>query len=119
MQLARRTACTIVLVAASLALVACGDDSSDADETAAADGAIVVEQGTIANVGAYRVGVVSVDADNQSAFVSILRADGEKERDAELVVGTPLELPEGTLDLLEATEGGDQRDTIRVHFTAN
>jgi hypothetical protein len=57
-----------------------------------------------------------VDADNESAFVSILRADGEKERDATLVVGTPLELPGGVLELLEATEGGDQRDTIRLRF---
>ncbi len=106
----------------ALALVAtasaCGDDDDDGSATATPnDGATVVEQGTVANLGNYRVGVVSVDVENRSAFVSILRAEGEKEQETTLVVGTPLELPDGTLELLAAEEGGDERDTIRLRFT--
>jgi len=110
----------LALVAA--ALVACGDDDGagkDATPTPN-DGANVIEQSTVGNVGPYRIGVGRVDADQHSAVISIMSASGEKVRDATLKVGEPLDLADGALELLATTEGkGDDRDAIRIRFTAH
>ena len=100
--------------------VACGDDD-DSDATPTPDdGATVVEQGTVANLGPYRIGVYRVDADQQSALVSITRVEGEKVGDSTLVIGTPHHLPDGVLELLATTDGDDDdRDTIRLRFTTD
>jgi hypothetical protein len=106
-----------VLAIAVLALGACGDDDGPDPTATPDDGATVVQQGTVATLGPYRIGVYSVDADDASALVSITLANGDKISDSTLVVGEAHRLPDGVLELLSTIEGTEgERDTIRIRF---
>jgi hypothetical protein len=107
------------LVLVAVLGTACGDDDDPgaiATAPARDDGGTTVEQGTVANLGPYRIGLVSVDAANHSAVVSIFRPDGSTLPNATLTVGTPLRIAGGRLELLETKDGGVQRDTVRLRF---
>lgn len=80
------------------------------------DGSILVEQGTVANLGGYRMGVVRVSPDDRTAVIRIWKPDEAPLPDATLTVGEPLRIAGGLLYLVEVREGGGQRDTIRLRF---
>ena len=114
----------VVLVAAGLVLARCDDgEKTNEDVTpsvAVETGVTVIEQGTVANFGNVRCGVVSVD--EGSAVLSLFPAlpDGPPQRNVTMRKGQVELIEGGTLTLLEAVpSSGSTRGTVRLRFEPN
>lgn len=103
------------LLVVAAVLSACGGSGQPGAPTPE-DGSILVEQGTVANLGGYRMGVVRVSPDDRTAVIRIWKPDEAPFADATLAVGEPLRIAGGLLYLVEVRAGGGGRDTVRLRF---
>lgn len=105
------------------AIFACSNDSENgASPTATPADSTVVEQGTVANLGPVRVGVVSVTrgsspTEGGQATLTIMPQSGAPTSQAVVPVGGTVKVEGGALRLL-ATAKSDGRDAVRLKFEA-